>query len=152
MFRVSQAIFDSPLIFCDLLKTDKYVKAYTLPEIEFRETSSGVKYREIKLGDGAEVRRGDFVNIQLTGSLLGGREIETTRHRPGGVIEVEVGGESVVKGVSEGLIGMREYGTRELLVPPALHYPDRYPNQIMKYDVMVRRIVRSAKSEGRLAI
>jgi len=124
------------------------MKAYRIPDPEFRNLVNGVKFRDLKYGDGVEVQRGDLVNVQFTGKLLGGREIESTSHSPGNVVAIRAGGTDVIAAVSEGIIGMREYGSRELLVPPSMHYPDRFPNQIMIYDVMLRTVVSSPQNSN----
>lgn len=144
MFRFVFDFLSSERVLCELIKKEKYLDAYRIPDREFRELVGGIRYRNTKYGDGAEVRRGDVVNVQYTGRLLGGREIETTNDLPGSVKLVTAGGSDAVSCVSEGIIGMKEYGSRELLVPPKMHYPDRYPTQIMIYDVMVRTVVRRA--------
>lgn len=144
MFRFALDILTSEQVLCEVIKKEKYLAAYRIPDKEFRDLVCGIKFRNTKYGDGAEVQRGDVVNVQYTGRLLGGREIETTTNLPGSVQLVTAGGSEAVACVSEGIIGMKEYGSRELLVPPQMHYPDRFPNQIMIYDVMVRTVVRRA--------
>lgn len=143
MFNFIKFTTGSEQVMCEVIKSEKYIKAYQIPDVEFKNMIGGMKYRDIKLGDGAEVVQGSVVNVQFTGRLLGGREIETTNHLSGGTLVVEAGGSGVVKCVSEGIIGMREYGSRELLVPPSMHYPDRFPaHQIMVYEILVRTLVR----------
>jgi FKBP-type peptidyl-prolyl cis-trans isomerase len=134
----------NPPVLCEVIKSEKYLKAYKIPDKEFQNLVGGIKFRDLKYGDGDEVKRGDLVNVQFTGKLLGGREIESTQCMPGSAMQVRAGGCDVVKAVSEGIIGMKEYGSRELLVPPSMHYPERFPNQIMIYEVMVRTLVRNS--------
>jgi FKBP-type peptidyl-prolyl cis-trans isomerase len=144
MFSFAKALLGSPTLLCEVINKEKYMKAYKIPDKEFRDLIGGIKFRDTKYGDGDEVERGDSVKVEFTGRLLGGREVESTSSAPGGVVTVSAGGSDVVKCVSEGIIGMKEYGSRELLVPPEMHYPDRFPKQIMIYTLMVRNIVRKA--------
>jgi FKBP-type peptidyl-prolyl cis-trans isomerase len=142
MFRPFAHFFSSEQVVCEVIKQEKYLKAYKAATTEFQNLVGGIKFRDTKIGDGLTVERDDVVKVQFTGRLLGGREIETTTHNSGGTTTFTAGGSDVVKGVSEGVIGMMEYGSRELLVPPSMHYGDKYPNEILVYDVMVRSVVR----------
>jgi FKBP-type peptidyl-prolyl cis-trans isomerase len=144
MFSTMSFLKLNPPILCEVIKSEKYLNAYRIPDKEFRNLVGGMKFRDLKYGDGSVVKHGDIVNMQFTGKLMGGREIESTSHLPGSVIQVTAGGSEVVKAVCEGIIGMKEYGSRELLVPPSMHYPERFPNQIMIYEVMVRTLVRNS--------
>ena len=149
MYRPIQSLLSTGLVQCQVIPNDRYRKAYEIPDVEFKPLVGGMKFRDTKHGDGATVENGDIVNVQFTGRLLGGREVEATTNLSGGVMTITAGGSDVVRAVSEGVIGMREYGTRELLVPPTMHYPARFPGQIMIYDVMVRTVVRKhAQSES----
>jgi FKBP-type peptidyl-prolyl cis-trans isomerase len=148
MFRLVNSVLSSQISFCDILQKETYVKAYRMHNVEFNPLSGGIQFREIRLGDDGLVERSDIINVQFTGKLAGGREIESTMGLTGSAMQIKAGGEGVVKAVSEGVIGMRVYGTRELLVPPQMHYPDRFPNEIMVYEVMVRSIVRKHDGSG----
>ena len=141
MFRPVAHIFSSEQVLCEVIKQEKYLKAYKAANLEFEKLVHGIKFRDTKIGDGLTVERGDVIKVQFTGRLLGGREVESTLHNAGSVTTMTAGGKDVVKGVSEGVIGMKEYGSRELLLPPSMHYADKFPNQILVYDVMVRTVV-----------
>ena len=147
MFRPIMYLLHSPDVLCEVIKSEKYIAAYKIPDPEFRQMCPGIKFRDTKFGDGAVVERGDVIKVQYTGKVVGGREIESTESFPGRTIKIVAGSGDVVKAVSEGVIGMREYGSRELLVSPSMHYPDRFPNSIMSYDVMVRTIVRKHQKQ-----
>ena len=147
MFRPVASILSNHTVLCEVIKSEMYLNAYRIAEVEFKPLSKGIRFRDVKLGDGGVVQRGDVVKVQFTGKLVGGREIESTSALSGSSIQVVAGGDDVVKAVSEGIIGMREYGSRELLVPPGMHYPERFPDRIMVYDVMVRSIVRKSANQ-----
>ena len=148
MFRVIASLLNSPEVLCEVIKSEKYKSAYKIADPEFRPLIPGIKFRDVKYGDGAVVEKGDTINVQYTGKLVGGREVESTESFPGRTITITAGSEDVIKCVSEGVIGMREYGSRELLVAPSMHYPDRFPDSIMVFDVMVRTIVRKGNNSS----
>lgn len=143
-----QYLLSNSLSKCEVIKKETYIKSYRIPDVEFKPFVGGMLFRDTKYGDGEIVERGDIVKVQYTGRLASGREIETTTSRPGNVVTFIAGGTEVVKAVSEGVIGMSEYGCRELLAPPSMHYPDKYPEQVMSYDLMVRTVVRKASSDS----
>ena len=147
MFRPLVHLFSNQNVMCEVIKQEKYVKSYKLADTQFRDLIGGIKFRDVKHGDGETVERGDIVNVQYTGRLLGGREMETTTHRSGSTVVITAGGSEVIRGVSEGVIGMKEYGSRELLLAPSMHYEHKFPKQIMIYDVMVRTIVRKGSKQ-----
>lgn len=151
MFRPIQYLFSNEPVLCEVIKQEKYLNAYKIADTEFRNLTNGIKFRDVKYGDGHIVEAGDIVNVQFTGRLVGGREIETTLHQPGGYVTIKAGGSDVVRVVSDGIIGMGEYGSRELLAPPMMHYPDRFPNQVMIYDVMVRTVARKQNAPPSVA-
>jgi len=148
MFRPIANLLSTPEVLCEVIKSDKYKSAYKIVDPEFRPLIPGIKYRDLKYGDGELVERGDIINVQYTGKLVGGREIESTETLAGRTVTIVAGSDDVVKCVSEGVIGMREYGSRELLVAPSMHYPDRFPDSIMVFDVMVRTIVRKRSNSS----
>ncbi|MEA2447925.1 MAG: hypothetical protein QOK47_1562 [Actinomycetota bacterium] len=89
-------------------------------------TDSGLVIKDVKCGEGAEAARGDSVSVHYTGTLENGDEFDSSEG--GEPFSVKIGSGQVIEGWEEGLVGMREGGTRELTVPPDLGYgPDGYP-------------------------
>ncbi|HSQ54408.1 MAG TPA: FKBP-type peptidyl-prolyl cis-trans isomerase [Gemmata sp.] len=84
--------------------------------------SSGLKYRDLKIGDGPEVRRGATVKAYYTGWLINGHVFDSSRKR--GTPE-KFSLNEVVAGWKEGLPGMRVGGIRKLFIPPELGYGSR---------------------------
>ncbi len=139
MFSVLGYIQKRPVL-CDVISSERYKKAYSAANVEFLPLIYGIKFRDLSIGDGRDIVRGDVVHVQFKGRLLGGREVESTAALTGNKVRIKAGGDEVVRAVSEGVIGMRQYGSRELLVPPSMHYPDRFPGQIMIYELLVRLV------------
>lgn len=89
-------------------------------------TDSGLVIKDVKCGEGAEAARGDNVSVHYTGTLENGDEFDSSEG--GDPFTVQIGSGQVIEGWEEGLVGMREGGTRELTIPPELGYgPDGYP-------------------------
>lgn len=85
------------------------------------ETDTGLRYEEIECGDGTEAARGDLVTVHYTGTLENGKKFDSSldRNEP---FEFRIGSGDVIAGWEEGVVGMREGGTRELTIPPDLGY------------------------------
>lgn len=84
-------------------------------------TPSGLRYTDLKVGEGDEARPGQVVEVQYTGWLTDGKQFETSRNcnQP---LTFRVGAGDVLKGWDEGVLGMKVGGKRKLIVPPELGY------------------------------
>jgi len=83
---------------------------------------SGVRYVDLKLGTGEEAREGKILEVHYTGWLKdGGAKFDSTQDcaQP---LTLRLGAGDVVKGLDEGLVGMRAGGKRRLTVPPELGF------------------------------
>lgn len=84
-------------------------------------TASGLKYTDLKVGDGALAKAGDTVQVHYTGTLESGKKFDSSRDR-GTPFEFQVGVGQVIKGWDEGIAGMKVGGQRTLVIPPDLGY------------------------------
>jgi FKBP-type peptidyl-prolyl cis-trans isomerase FkpA len=82
----------------------------------------GLKYRDLKEGDRAEVRPGQTVRAYYTGWLTSGKVFDSSRKR-GESIEFSLNG--VIAGWKYGIPGMRVGGIRKLYIPSELGYGPR---------------------------
>jgi len=76
------------------------------------------------VGTGREAKEGDHVSVHCVGTLADGSVFESSRARKR-PLQFVVGGDKVVVGLAEGVVGMRVGGRRTLTVPPALGYGRR---------------------------
>jgi FKBP-type peptidyl-prolyl cis-trans isomerase len=91
-------------------------------------TSSGLKYVELKVGEGKEAKEGSRVRVHYTGTLENGKKFDSSLDK-GVPYPVTIGAGEVIKGWEEGLQGMKAGGKRKLIVPAKLAYgePGRPP-------------------------
>lgn len=108
-------------------------------------TPSGLKYIDIKEGDGATPQTGQTVVVHYTGTLEDGTKFDSSRdrNRP---FSFKLGVGQVIKGWDEGLSTMKVGGRRELIIPSELGYGARGaggvipPNATLIFDVELLRI------------
>jgi FKBP-type peptidyl-prolyl cis-trans isomerase len=114
-------------------------------------TSAGLKITDVKVGTGDEARKGQVVEFHYTGWLFEngqrGKKFDSSvdRFRP---LQVSLGAGLVIKGLDEGIQGMKVGGKREIVIPPALGYgvrgADRAvpPNATLEYEVELLSVSR----------
>lgn len=103
---------------------------------------SELKIEEIVVGEGDEVKDGDWVSVHYTGCLKDGTKFDSSLDR-GEPIEFPLGGGMVIPGWEQGIRGMRVGGKRKLVIPPELAYGEDGagdvipPNAVLVFDVEV---------------
>jgi peptidylprolyl isomerase len=92
--------------------------------IKERRLKSGILVKDICLGDGPLIQPGRKVSIQYTGTFQDGTvfDASTSSNRP---LQFRHGTGQVVRGLDEGMVGMRVGGERVLVIPPHLGYGDK---------------------------
>ena len=110
----------------------------------YTTTASGLQYQDEVVGSGAEARPGHNVTVHYTGWLfedgVQGGKFDSSKDR-GEPFIFPLGGGMVIRGWDEGVQGMREGGTRTLIIPPALGYGARGaggvipPHATLKFEV-----------------
>ena len=87
-------------------------------------TPSGLKYIEMKVGEGATPEKGQTVTVHYTGWLTNGKKFDSSKDR-GQPFNFVLGQGRVIKGWDEGLATMKVGGARKLVIPPELGYGER---------------------------
>jgi FKBP-type peptidyl-prolyl cis-trans isomerase len=103
-------------------------------------SSGGLKIEDIKVGTGPEVQSGDTIRIHYNGTLLNGKEFDSSYKR-GQPFETRIGVGNVIEGWEMGIPGMKVGGKRKLIIPPALAYGSKAvgnviePNSTLVFEV-----------------
>jgi peptidylprolyl isomerase len=106
---------------------------------------SGLKYADLEVGTGAEVKTGMLVLVDYEGRLANGEKFDSSydRREP---FSFKIGAGQVIQGWEEGVIGMKVGGKRKLVIPPDLAYgeagaPPRIPpNATLTFEVKVLKV------------
>jgi len=89
---------------------------------------SGLQFEDTTVGEGAEAQAGRTVRVHYTGWLWNngekGAKFDSSKDR-GQPFHFHLGGGEVIRGWDEGVQGMKEGGTRVLIIPPEMGYGAR---------------------------
>ncbi len=133
----------------ELLKEEKNRKdsiafSEKMNEAKALELASGLKYLELKKGNGKVVMNGDKVKVHYTGYLSNGEVFDTSKKR-NRTFDFVVGVDRVIEGWTEGIQLIEEGGSARLFIPYQLAYgPNGYgpipPKARLIFDVEVVKI------------
>ncbi|GAB0490773.1 hypothetical protein MMPV_002011 [Pyropia vietnamensis] len=119
----------------------------------FEKTDSGLRYTDVKKGTGPYPGDGDLVIVDYIGYLSDGRVFDSSSSPGRKPLAIQIGKNTVIPGIEEAVLSMRQGGQRVVIVPPALGYGDRGvclndsrdeclvpPNAVIEYDLTLRRV------------
>ncbi len=120
---------------------------------------SKLEVKDLIVGTGPEVAPGDDVVMQYAGSSWStGKEFDSSWSRGKTPFPVpNVGQAGVIAGWNQGLIGMREGGRRQIIIPPELGYgaagrpPDIAANETLIFVVDAEKVTKNATASAPVA-
>ncbi len=103
------------------------------------------------VGTGAEAKKGDKVKVHYTGTLMNGKQFDSSVGKD--AFEFEIGKGSVIKGWDEGVPGMKVGGKRKLTIPWQMAYGENGsgtipPKAALKFDIELIDIVGADADAG----
>jgi FKBP-type peptidyl-prolyl cis-trans isomerase len=90
---------------------------------QWQKAASGLYWRDVAIGTGRVVQRGQTISVYYDGRLPDGTQFDATTL--GNPADFAIGVGRVIPGWDEGVPGMKVGGKRQLIVPPALGYGAR---------------------------
>jgi FKBP-type peptidyl-prolyl cis-trans isomerase len=106
----------------------------------------GLKYVDLKVGDGDIAEAGLMASVNYTGWLTDGTKFDSSIGRE--PLQFRIGAGNVIRGWDEGVKGMRIGGKRHLTIPPDMGYgangypPVIPPNSTLVFDVELLGLAR----------
>jgi FKBP-type peptidyl-prolyl cis-trans isomerase len=110
-----------------------------------------LQVNDLKEGTGDPAQTGDTVLVHYTGWLYVNGErttqFDTSRAADRGLFEVTIGETPVIKGWTQGLVGMKVSGVRQLIIPPQLAYGEAGkgpipPSSTLEFEIELHGIVK----------
>lgn len=90
-----------------------------IPADSLRLVGRGVYLRDVQVGNGEVVDSTSEISVHFVGMYPSGQIFTATRDAP---FRFRMGTGTVIEGWSDGLVGMRVGGRRQLIIPPFLGY------------------------------
>ena len=111
----------------------------------FITNSSGLKYKDKKVGKGDTAVAGNPITVHYKGWLNNGKVFDTSRKPDREPFSFTLGGGQVIQGWDEGVQGMKVGGVRELIIPPNLGYGHEAageipPNSTLHFEVELLKV------------
>jgi len=97
--------------------------ATQVPSSDIINLESGLKYKDLKLGTGKACKIGDKIRINYLVKSSDSTEIENT-WKSGRPMSFSIGNNETIKGIDQGVIGMKRGAKRELYIPEELGFFD----------------------------
>lgn len=107
----------------ELVEVREPQKPTVVEESDYITTTSGLKYYDLKVGEGVTPTVGQTVVVQYTGWLTDTTQFDSSldRDEP---FSFQLGMGGVIPGWDEGVAGMKVGGKRQLVIPASLGYGD----------------------------
>jgi FKBP-type peptidyl-prolyl cis-trans isomerase len=105
------------------------IERYSGAPAREQKLPGGLLVTDYQLGEGAEAKAGDEVQVHYRGTLDDGTEFDNS-HPRGKPIKFTLGVGMVVKGWDQGIAGMKVGGLRKLVIPADLAYGERARGKI----------------------
>jgi FKBP-type peptidyl-prolyl cis-trans isomerase len=90
-----------------------------------------VQIKDIEVGQGIEASKGALCFVQYTGYLEDGTKFDSTLDH-GRSFEFVIGSKKVIVGWSQGMLGMKVGGKRQIFIPAHLAYGERQVGEFIK--------------------
>jgi len=120
-------------------------------QLSFVTTESGLRWADIKTGSGDTVAPSSRVTFHAVGRLVGkqGWVFMNTQAEEDEPYRLTMGSGQLIDGMEEGLLGMRQGGTRRLVIPSRLGYKDRAHEPVPRSFGQRQRLYGTVLNENR---
>jgi FKBP-type peptidyl-prolyl cis-trans isomerase len=127
-------------LFCLVNCTSQKKSAGAAAANDYTTTPSGLKYKILQKGSGAQAKAGQEVLIRETTTYLDGTVLYTNE-TTGSPVKVLIGGNQATTAVDEGLRGMQTGEIRLLIATPDLVRRKSYPQNVSPDSSLAIKII-----------
>jgi hypothetical protein len=113
------------------IETTPFVPALAVDLSASTKTPSGLYYRDLTVGTGAEAIPGKLLSVKYAGRLPNGTQFDA------GTYDFHIGAREAIEGWDVGIAGMKVGGKRQLIIPYTLGYGAAGRGPIPPYGTMV---------------
>ena len=125
--------------------------AQAAQQLTFETKASGLRYADIKPGSGDAVASDSRVTFHVKGRLVGKQGwIFMDTLADDEPLRLTMGVDKMIPGLAEGLLGMRNGGTRRLVVPSSLGYTDRSREPLPRSFGQQQRLFTTVLNQNRI--
>jgi FKBP-type peptidyl-prolyl cis-trans isomerase len=89
--------------------------------MDTKAVSNGLVIEDLVIGKGAAAAPGNDIVVHYVGWMSDGKQFDSSRSRRD-PLDFELGAGDVIKGLDQGVPGMKVGGKRKLTIPPELAY------------------------------
>ena len=109
----------TPSATVDVIPTTKFAPALGVDAATMTKTATGLYYKDLVIGNGAEAKVGTTASLNYVGTLPDGTQFDASNGRP---YTFRIGDKRVIQGWDDGVPGMKVGGKRLLVVPSEQGY------------------------------
>lgn len=112
----------------------------TLPAPEVykpTDTVTELQITDLEEGTGEAVKNGDCLQMKYYGTLASDGTVFDENYTKQTLLQFQLGAGQVITGWDQGLVGMKEGGTRRLVIPASLGYGDQAQGSIPANSTLV---------------
>jgi FKBP-type peptidyl-prolyl cis-trans isomerase len=97
--------------------------ATTVDTTKMTRMPSGLFYHDVVVGTGPAAHAGQLVGVHYVGTLMNGQQFDANRD-PQPPMTFHLGAHEMIAGFDQAVAGMKVGGKRQVVLPPALGYPN----------------------------
>ncbi len=115
----SPAVAAAPVAATDVIPSTTFAPALGVDIATMTKTATGLYYKDLVVGTGAEATIGTTASLNYVGTLPDGTQFDASNGRP---YSFRIGDKRVIQGWDDGVPGMKVGGKRLLVVPSEQGY------------------------------
>jgi FKBP-type peptidyl-prolyl cis-trans isomerase len=127
---------------CELISREAFSRRKHADNIDFTRIDFGMRFRDLKVGTSSIVANaGSHVTVHYTAHTLHGRLVDDSHTCFSSGISFIAGESGLVPPVlHRGVLGMSLGTRREIIAPPAAHFPEQFPRDILIYEINLVKV------------